>query len=287
MTQPVRTGAGILPTFLVIGAMKAGTTSLYEYLKSHPQVFMPDTKELDFFVEELNFTRGAGWYRTQFAQAGGATAVGEASTSYTKFPLYRDVPARIGAMLPEVRLVYVIRHPIERIRSQYLHERLLGEERLPFERAVLVHERYVSFSRYANQLSHYLEHFPRERILLVEAEALRTDRASTLRRICGFLGIDAGMDAAVVEGEYHRTDEKQAPRSGIRGLVASAAYKRMSPYVPSPVKAFGRRYMSVGVDPDGAVVTDDLRCRLEDLLKEDIVLLRGHLGEDFHGWGIA
>jgi hypothetical protein len=95
------------------------------------------------------------------------------------------------------------------------------------------------------------------------------------------------MDAAVVEGEYHRTNEKQVPRSGIRGLVASAAYKRMSPYVPSPVKAFGRRYMSVGVDRHGAVISDDLRCRLEDQLKEDIVLLRGHLGEDFDGWGIA
>ncbi|MDQ4058746.1 MAG: sulfotransferase, partial [Actinomycetota bacterium] len=75
-----------VPNFLIIGAMKAGTTSLYHYLRSHPEVFMPAVKELDFFVEDINWRRGLSWYRRQFASAPPeARAVGEASTNYSKY----------------------------------------------------------------------------------------------------------------------------------------------------------------------------------------------------------
>jgi hypothetical protein len=90
---------------------------------------MSDLKEPDFFVTELNWGRGVRWYEQQFVGADGAVAVGEASTSYSKYPLYRDVPSRIADTIPDVRLIYLIRQPIERIRSQYLHQRLLREER--------------------------------------------------------------------------------------------------------------------------------------------------------------
>ena len=122
-----------LPSFLVIGAMKAGTTSLYHYLHAHPQVFMPSIKELDFFVAGGNWGRGLHWYQKQFAGAGpGAVAVGEASTMYTKYPSVDGVPERIAAHLPEVRLVYVVRDPIDRIRSHYRHRVAVGTgDRVP------------------------------------------------------------------------------------------------------------------------------------------------------------
>jgi hypothetical protein len=89
-----------LPSFLIIGAMKAGTTSLYHYLKSHPQIHMSRIKELDFFVTELNWGRGLDWYSQQFSGIGtNVLAAGEASTNYTKYPRYKGVPERISMTL--------------------------------------------------------------------------------------------------------------------------------------------------------------------------------------------
>ena len=136
-----------LPNFIVIGAMKSGTTSLFHYLQAHPQVFMSPLKEVEFFVEEKNWRRGMDWYRAQFAGASpGALAIGEASTAYTKYPEYPGVPERIASSLPDARLIYILRDPIERIRSHYQHRVLSGAEREPLERAVLNDERYMNLS---------------------------------------------------------------------------------------------------------------------------------------------
>jgi hypothetical protein len=137
-------GRGALPTFIVIGAMKAGTTSLYHYLRHHEQVFMPKVKELDFFVEEMNWPRGIHWYTQQFAgAAAGVLASGEASTSYSKYPQHAGVPERMAATVPDVKLLYVVRDPIARIRSHYRHRVLVGAEREGLETAVLRDPRYV------------------------------------------------------------------------------------------------------------------------------------------------
>ncbi|MGH9124780.1 MAG: sulfotransferase family protein [Acidimicrobiales bacterium] len=181
-----------LPNFLVIGAFKCGTTSLFEYLRSHPQVFMPEAKELGFFVAEHNWNRGAGWYREQFRTAGSATAIGEASPAYSCHPLYAGVPARIAATLPGARLVYLIREPIERMRSQYRHRVANGCEHRPFSTAVLESPAFIELSRYATQLERYLAYFGPSQILVVSQESLRFERADTMRRVFEFLDVEAG-----------------------------------------------------------------------------------------------
>ena len=107
-------GAAMLPNFLVIGAMKSGTTSFAHYLGSHPQVFMTKDKEPAFFNRPDSFDGGLEWYSSLFAGAGGALARGEASTDYAKYPRFRGVPEWIAAAVPEMRLLYLVRHPIER-----------------------------------------------------------------------------------------------------------------------------------------------------------------------------
>lgn len=116
----------MLPNFLIIGAAKSGTTSLYRYLRDHPQVFMAHSKELKFFASRTRWGFGPGWYAWQCSDADGAVAIGEASPSYTRYPQRRGVPERVAQVLPDARLVYLIRHPIERMRSHYLH-RILRE----------------------------------------------------------------------------------------------------------------------------------------------------------------
>jgi hypothetical protein len=278
----------VLPTFLVIGAMKSGTTSLYEYLKAHPQVVMSRKKEPDFFVEELNLRRGMVWYEEQFACASlQAVAFGEASTSYTKYPLFRHVPSRIAKAIPDVRLIYLIRDPIERMRSQYLHELLLGDVREPIDTALLSDTRYRDFSNYALQLSQYLEYFPREQILVVQAEHLRNDRRAVVRQIGDFIGVSSLEMLSDLDREYHNTSKKRVPRPVLRRIIESTAYVRMSPWMPRWVKRFGRERLQAGVPADRGRLSDQLRYRLEEMVREDVQTLKPLMGPQFDGWGIA
>src|SRR5439155_23780937 len=178
--------------FLVIGAMKAGTTSLYEYLRVHPQVFMACPKELDFFAEVKNWGRGCAWYEDRFASAGAALALGEASPSYANDPNHPGVPQRIAELVPDVRLVYLVRHPVDRIESHFRHRARYEHELRPADEAVFQDlSRYLSPSLYGHQIRCYLEWFPREQLLVVRSEDLLHCRRRTLRRVFQFLGVDS------------------------------------------------------------------------------------------------
>src|SRR5579862_3735318 len=104
----------MLPNFLVIGSMKSGTSSLYEYLRLHPQVFMAEPQELDFFSDR-RWHRGLRWYEKRFAGGAGAVALGENSPDYTLYPRHSEAPRRAHEAVPDARLVYLIRHPVRRM----------------------------------------------------------------------------------------------------------------------------------------------------------------------------
>lgn len=299
--HPLAPGRAMLPTFIVVGAMKAGTTSLYHYLRHHRDVAMPKVKELDFFVEEMNWPRGLGWYAQQFAGSGDAVARGEASTVYTKFPRYRGVPERMAAVVPDVKLVYVVRDPIERIRSHYRHRVAAGAETAAPDTAVFENPIYLDYSRYAMQVEQYLDHFPPEQMLVVTSEALRSDRAPTMARVYRFLGVDPEFVTPVLATEFYRTDQRrsyppilwsarqlvkrrfpQAKRA--KELVDSVASRRSRPAAsPRPAGTESR-----GTDDVvGDVFGSELRERLADLLAEDVTRLRRHLDAGFDGWGIG
>jgi len=277
----------MLPTFLVIGAMKAGTDSLYEYLRHHPQVFMATPKELDFFIEEGNWRYGRAWYETHFERADGALAIGEASTSYAKHPVHGHVPERIAGLLPDVRLIYLIRHPIERLRSQYLHRTLYGDEHRPIEEAVILDPSYLDLSRYALQIEQYLVHFRRDQLLVVLSEDLRRDRHSTLERVLRFLEVDDGWTDAVVDEEFHQTSEKVVLRPAFAALHRVPGFRTASRLVPSSIKEATLRVRTRGVDRSSAELSEDLSRHLETELRDDVGRLRLYLGEAFHGWGIG
>ena len=297
-TAPASTGTPKLPTFIVIGAMKSGTTSLFHYLQSHPQVFMSPLKEVDFFAEELNWSRGLDWYRRQFTGAGpGTVALGEASTSYSKYPSYSGVPDRIAATLPDVRLIYVVRDPVDRIRSHYQHRSLIGAEREPIEIAVLKDPRYVDTSRYAYQIEQYMRVFPRESLLVVSSEGLRSDRERTIRRIYGFLGVDETHVSDTLQKEFYRTDERSSyppivwwlRRTVKRYVPAGKRAKELIDHlIPSSRGAKQETGGEAGEAKEGAfTITDDLRAELVERLRDDVGSLRAYMPEGFDGWGIA
>ncbi|MEO2031399.1 MAG: sulfotransferase [Planctomycetaceae bacterium] len=177
---------GVLPNFLIIGAQKCGTTSLHRYLMEHPEIFMSPNKELHFFVTERNWHKGVKWYARQFAQ--GFHACGEASPSYTAFPRYSGVPERIHHVLPEVKLIYLIRDPIQRLVSHYVHRVAAGREHGSLREALdgTRGSDLIWRSRYAAQLSQFLTTFSADRILVVTQEALLANRLETIRQVFRF-----------------------------------------------------------------------------------------------------
>lgn len=270
--------------------MKAGTTSLYHYLAGHPDVFMPSVKELDFFVEAANWRRGWDWYAKHFEDADGARAVGEASTAYSKHPVVGGVPERVAAALPDCKLVYVVRDPIDRIRSHYEHRVAIGTERAPLELAVIEDPIYVVCSRYASQIERYLDHFPREQILLITAERLRHARAVTVEQVFGFLGVDADVVPPTLQVEYYRTTGRAryppfvgALRHALKTHVPAA--KRAKELVDAGLpRVLGRRGPSDA--PTALAIPRDTRRRLVDLLQDDVDRLGGYLTDGLEDWSV-
>ena len=195
MDIPSSSTAGPLPDFVIIGAMKAGSTSLYEYLARHPQIFLSPEKEPMYFSRNHKYHRGEQWYRSLFASAQPGQFCGEASTCYSRAPHYEDVPARMVQLIPQARLIYILRHPVERAYSHYrwdmqqLH-RQGSYEPVTFEQALERTEEFVDASSYIRQIDRYLEYFPREQILVMTLDELKTDGEAALRSCQDFLGLE-------------------------------------------------------------------------------------------------
>lgn len=199
------------PDYLIIGAEKAGTTSVQNYILQHPDVVAPQRKEIQYFSRY--FYKSWDWYRAHFPLRSRLEGriTGEASPYYIYHPLAAE---RIHGMLPRVKIIALVREPLGRSVSQYYHEvskrreklslpdafaaeeqRIEGElERmrsplyLPFNHE---HYSYIRKSVYVDQLRPYFRVFPREQILVIQSERLFRDTPAVVRELYGFLGIDA------------------------------------------------------------------------------------------------
>ncbi|MGH2728637.1 MAG: sulfotransferase family protein [Actinomycetota bacterium] len=276
----------MLPTFLVIGAMKSGTTSLHAYLGAHPDVFMAEPKELDFFVEGKNLERGLDWYEERFGAAGDARARGEASTNYTKHPFFPDVPERIARVIPDVRLIYVVRHPIRRMVSQYLHHVAEYGERKPAAEALLSNPMIFALSDYATQIERYLDHFSREQILIVTSEDLYGRRAETMRTIYRFVGADDEKTPPTLDRELHRTRDKAAP-TALAERMPFLARLAESPATPRSIARRLSRLTARRTAPESVPVPAEVERILRERLRPTVERLRAYMPPEFDGWGIG
>lgn len=203
-----------LPNFVVIGAMKAGTVSLRHYLDEHPDVFLGRGGrfgEPNFFTAEYNWPRGRGWYESVFDGAGKATAIGECSPSYTMAPAFRGVPERMAQVVPDARLIYLVRDPIARMRSMYMHQVSAGRERRRAE-AALLDDRYLGPSLYGFQLAAFLGHFDRRQVLVIASEVLRDRPREALTAVFGHLAVDPAAADLDQRHHDHRSIDKPVPR---------------------------------------------------------------------------
>ncbi|MBA3474643.1 MAG: sulfotransferase domain-containing protein [Rubrobacter sp.] len=176
-----------MPDFLIIGAAKCGTTSLYDLLTRHPHVEHAALKELRYF--DQNFDKGIEWYRSQFPppewKDGRRSITGEA-TPYLKHP---SVPERIARVVPRARLIVLLRNPVDRSYSLYHHEVRHGRESRSYEETTLEAPKYLSGSIYVDHLRRWSEFFGDEQMLVLKSEDFFERELETLKLVLGFLGL--------------------------------------------------------------------------------------------------
>lgn len=222
-----------LPNLIVIGAQKCGTTSLHYYLGLHPQISMAGSKELNFFLADRNWPRGVEWYKSHFTRP--TPVRGESSPAYTNHPWFPGVPQRMAATLPGARLIYIVRDPIQRMVSHYVHRLAMGLEERPLSQALTDVSRqnpYVTRSLYQWQLQQYLPYYPLERILIITSEDLRDSRHATLQQIFTFLGVDPDFTSPGFQRlKFRSQDLRRLHPSGRR--LHEFSYKHMNRTAPA------------------------------------------------------
>lgn len=274
-----------LPNLLVIGAQKCGTSALHHYLSLHPEVSMSQPKELNFFIAERNWERGREWYESHFDPA--AAVRGESSPNYSAHPVFGGVPARVASLVPDARLIYIVRDPLQRIAAHYVHSVSKRREKADLRSTLLSPDStYVPRSRYFLQLERFLEHFPRERILVLEQRDLRDQRAATLREVFAFLDVASDFEHPDFHQTRHVTSRKTRPTD--LGLsVARARASTAGRLVPRFLWRGLRHLLPL----DEAIekptqIGEALGDEAISLLRKDADRLREFCGRDFAHWSL-
>ena len=278
----------MLPNLIVIGAAKCGTTSLHEYLDQHPEISMSREKELYFFVEEKNLGKGLAWYESQFDSS--APVRGESSPGYSAFPLYRGVPERMADTIPDAKIIYLVRDPIERIVSHYTHRTVNWPDMASLADTLApggLRDWLVTPSHYWLQLQRYLNCFPAEQILVVDSDELRDRRHEALTRIFEFVGVDAAFRSP----EFERSHNAGTGRTRITGSGRRLSSILERAVGPSRAQALGARLpMAVKAafksEVEPPLLPEPLRKDLERELSGEVEQLRAHTGLAFAGWSI-
>ncbi len=244
---------------------------------------MSKRKELDFFIADRQWDKGVSWYKSQFSDD--VAVNGESSTGYTKYPLVRDVPKRMHSVLPTARLIYLVRDPVDRIISHYIHDYAQGRENRPIGDALnlLENNQYLDLSKYYSQLRQYLEFYTLDRILVVMTEDLRDHRFSTLRRIFRFLTVDDDFRSDEFCRLLNQSAEKRR-KNKLGHLVSKISVNHYKLHVASSATSRNLVRVVCGHKFERPVVDARLRHKLVEALQSDVTSLRNLTGLDFESW---
>ncbi|MEQ8268831.1 MAG: sulfotransferase [Parvibaculum sp.] len=286
----------MLPTFFVIGAEKAGTTWLYEILSRHPDIFLPETKELSYFnqldsnlkVSDYFTQLKRSWYEDFFAARRTENAVGDISPMYL---CDEAAPRRIADTVPGAKLIAILRDPVERAASHYwmAHNKRHIAESLA-ETIARRHDAVIKRGLYGRQLTRYLECFPRSQILILVFEEAMADRERALAAICRFIGVDPS--AQPEEG----LEEASNPATAYRwpwlynASVGVATALRQAPllsWIPRLLKKAGFNKLvknANAVDFSKPPLTEEQRRDLRDYYAPDRECLEALMGRKIYVW---
>lgn len=282
----------IKPNLLIIGAMKASTTLLYEMLPRHPAVWFPSEKEPHYFTRPDYGTPSAyEEYLSLFTRhPSGKSLIGEASTGYTKVPYLGPTPQRIRATLGTPKLIYIIRDPVQRTISNFKHSFARGwyPRDYPISRALIEDPIIVGASLYEHQIHEYEAEFGNGSVHVVIAEELHQRPLRVIREIESFLGIAPfdGWEKPVntVNSAQHVQDAATLDR-----LVGQHAnLRKLSRHAPNWLKSAARRVARIAIKvPQATPVTPNDERLIFNLVADDLIRLRARLGNKLDCWPSA
>jgi len=224
----MRVNTNLYPDFLIIGAMKAGTTTLYRDLYDHSGLFLPEEKEPNCLAYDNVLTlEGARHYRALFSSAKEGQLIGEASTCYSKAPFYGDVPSRAFSLCgADLKIIYVVREPFDRMVSQYRFEKLQGLESRSIDCAILEDHKYVAYSSYHSQLEAWSKVFGRENIFCLNFEWYIENRELALLEIARFLELDPSFDYLDQDSKFNSSEGNRLLIGFWGWLLTTSFYSR-------------------------------------------------------------
>jgi sulfotransferase family protein len=293
----------MIPNFcLIIGAMKSGTTTVYDYLKRHPQVASGPDKEPGFFAFEENWALGFDWYESQFKydRHKHLYAV-EASTDYTKYPFCKEVTERLKASTPRrFKLIYIMRHPLRRIES---HARHVASTKREVGRCISPRANHsfdfgispvsIAVSRYAYQLDVFYDFYQNGELLLLTLEQLAREPQKVLNNICQFLTIDPFFVNLEARSNVAAKDQPHSFRQNLypvwKTLNRVALLRQVvKAVVPQSARSEIHRLAETWAEPEGRFLLNEQEAEsLEEMLKPDLRRLRDIYRIDVEKeWGI-
>ena len=264
------------PDFIIIGAMKSATSTLYRQLQCQPGICLTTPKEPNFFSDDDQYQRGPEWYESLFEPASPNDLLGEASTHYTKLPTHPKTLERMLQHVPAAKLIYVMRHPLDRLVSHYLHCSRLKEIRSRLNRAVTTFPELVDYGRYATQLSPFLDTYGASNVLLVFFDRLRCRPQEELERVCRFIGY-GGTPRWNEELGPQNVSSDMMRKSPLRDAIVYAPVisQIRKNFVPQGVRDMVKRLWQTREPPR---LTESNRRRLERVFDEDLAVLGSWLG---------
>jgi hypothetical protein len=268
--------------------MKCGTSSLHQYLGEHPQVCVSTPKETDFFLARNE--KNLAWYRGCFPEP--ARAYGEVSPNYTKHPTFAGVPGRMHEILPEVKLIYLVRDPVEQAVSHYVHNWVRRRWSTSIRGTMLpVEESWpLTVSRYHMQLSQYLEYYSMRDTLVLQSERLRRRPREVMEELFRFIGVDpcVARKGDAFEEEHNVSTEK-ARKKGLAAFLTESALGRAAKNAGKrlvPRRTIEWAKEALWSEVEKPTLDDDVRARVRDDLQNDVEQLRALTGKEFRGWSV-
>lgn len=249
-TQPQRarseTTPAAKPDFLVIGAMKCGTSTICEYFEDHPNAFMVPQAEPNFFSDEALFAKGTDWYEQQFFRGRrGEQICGEGSNNYSASARFPNTAARIARYRPDIKIIYIVRHPIERIVSAWIQNRSDKGDAVPetLDQAVLqMPEVYLDQSMYWKNISLYREVFPDNQIFVGFMEDLKNSPDTFFSQLCEFLNI--APVSSVTHKQVNPSRGKVIPSPAYTLVNRLPFIEHAKKMFPTSIKRVARRALS-------------------------------------------
>ena len=282
----------MLPNFICPGTQKAATSTLYNILNQHPDIYLPKKKETHFFDREERFSQGIDWYQEQYyGDVADETVIGDMTPEYMYLS---HIPQRIMDCLgPDIKFIFMLRNPVDRAFSHYQMSVRRGWEKYPLKKAIKLEEErvsrgpaearnfsYIGRGYYALQVERFLALFPRENMKFVLFEDFIGNMPETVGDILRFLGVEpCPMDYRIKSNSAW--EPKHPLFTKVKKTMQSLMPEPLKKYVPDHMK---RKWLHLDKKKSNKKIDPALRLQLTDMYADDIKKLEGLTGKDLSNW---